>query len=220
LGRTLGSFYGYVADGLFQSQQEVDAYAAQTGKGVGRIRYKDLNNDKIINDYDRTWIGVPLPDFTYGFSAGLQYKNIDFSFFLQGVNGIDVNNEIKRWTDFWPVTNAGSNKGARLSDAWTPENATSTIPAIALTDANNEARLSTYFIEDGSYLKVRNLQIGYSVSALSIHNVSLKSLRLYLTAENVGLLYKSKSFTGLDPENAAYGYPNPLILTCGLNIKF
>lgn len=221
LGRTLGTFYGYVTDGLFKTQEEVDMHGQQIGKGIGRIRYKDLNGDNIINDFDRTWIGTPLPDFTYGLTTQVKYKQLDLSIFFQGVKGWDVHNEIKYHSDFWSVSNTGSNKLTRLLDAWSPENSGSEIPSLALTNINDEGRFSTYFVEDGSYLKIRNLQLGYNANTkIKWGNVAVRSLRLYLNADNLALLYKSRDFTGLDPEIPSFGYPNPLVLTFGVNVKF
>lgn len=220
LGRTFGSFFGYAADGLYQTQQEVNASAAQPGKGLGRIRYRDLNNDGVINDYDRTWIGNPLPKFTYGFNASINYKKFDLSFLLQGLGSVDVRNEAKLFTDFWSATESSSNKGARLLNAWSPANNNSTIPAVSLTDDNFEARPSTYFIENGAYLKLRNLQVGYTFGTSLLSKIKVKSLRVYAGGDNLTILYKSKSFTGLDPETPAFGYPNPLVVTAGVNLKF
>jgi len=219
LGRTIGSLYGYIADGLFKTQEEVTQHATQPGKGLGRIRYRDVNGDGVVTDADRTWLGVPLPDFSYGFNFSASYKAFDVSFFLQGISGLSVENGVKTMTDFWSTSNTGSNKGSRLLDAWSPLNPTSNIPAIALTDANFESRFSTYFVEDGSYLKLRNAQIGYTMNAAPVRKLGIQSLRFYLGGDNLGLLLKSKSFTGLDPENPAYGYPNPLVVTAGINLK-
>lgn len=219
LGRAYGSFFGYVADGLFKNQTDLDAHAEQPGKGLGRIRYRDLNGDGIINDYDRTWIGVPLPKFTYGFNAAINYKNFDLSFLLQGIGSIDVKNDAKYFTDFWSAVESSSNKGTRLLNAWTPANFNANIPAAALTDDNFEARFSTYFVENGAYLKLRNAQIGYTFNTKFINKLKLKSLRLYVGGDNLAILLKSKSFTGLDPENPGFGYPNPMVITGGINIK-
>ncbi|MNX56668.1 hypothetical protein D3C86_874670 [compost metagenome] len=186
---------------------------------MGRIRYRDLNGDGVINDYDRSWIGVPLPKFTYGFNVAINYKNFDLSFLLQGIGSIDVKNDAKYFTDFWSAVESSSNKGARLLNAWTPSNFNSNIPAAALTDDNFEARFSTYFIENGSYLKLRNAQIGYTFNTRLISKLKLKSLRLYVGGDNLAILLKSKSFTGLDPENPGFGYPNPIVITGGINIK-
>jgi TonB-linked SusC/RagA family outer membrane protein len=220
LGRAFGSHFGYVADGVFRTQEELDNGIQQNGKGLGRIRYKDLNGDKVIDDYDRTWIGVPIPRVNYGLNVALEYKQFDLSFFLQGIGKIDVYNDFKKFTHFWSVAESSSNKGAALLDAWTPENINSEIPAVSLTDDNWEARSSTYYIENGAYLKLRNAQIGYTFNSNMLNRIHLRSLRLYLGGDNLGILYKSKSFTGLDPETSNFGYPNPMVWTAGLNIKF
>jgi len=220
LGRTVGSFFGYVADGLFRTQAEVDNHAAQPNKGLGRIRYTDLNNDGVVNANDRTWIGNPLPKYTYGLNANINYKNFDFSFLLQGIGDVAVRNDAKSYTDFWSAIESSSNKGARLLNAWSPSNPNSDIPAVALTDDNFEARLSTYFIENGSYLKLRNAQIGYTFNKQLVGKLKMQNLRVYLGGDNLAILMKSKSFTGLDPENPGFGYPNPLVVTAGINVRF
>lgn len=220
LGRTIGSFFGYIASGLFQTQKEVDDYADQPGKGLGRIKYLDLDGNGLIDDFDRTWIGVPIPKFSYGFNANFVYKKFDLSFLLQGIGKVDVNNEVKRFTDFWSAVESSSNKGQRLLDAWSPENTSSSIPAPVLTDNNFEARFSTYFIENGTYLKLRNLQIGYTIDENTLNRIHLKSCRVYVGGDNLGLLMKSKTYTGLDPESPAYAYPNPTVFTVGINVKF
>jgi len=219
LGHPIDSYFGYVADGLFRTQEEVDAHADQNGKGLGRIRYKDVNKDGVINDDDRTWIGNPHPDFTYGFNISAEYKGFDFSLFLQGVAGVDVINDFKYSTDFWSVSETGSNKGARLLDAWSPTNPNSDIPAISLVDNNFESRFSTYFIENGSYLKLRNVQLGYTLNETLTKKYGVQSLRVYIGGDNLATLLKSKSFTGVDPENPGFGYPNPVVGTAGINIR-
>jgi TonB-linked SusC/RagA family outer membrane protein len=219
LGRTYGSYFGYIADGLFQTPAEVAEHATQNGAAPGRIRYLDRNADGVINDDDRTWIGNPLPKFTYGFNASINYKQFDLSFLLQGVGSVDVRNDAKFYTDFWSAVESSSNKGSRLLNAWSPTNTSSTIPAVALTDNNFEARFSTYFVENGSYLKLRNAQVGYTLNPNLLSKVKIKSLRFYVGGDNLAILWKSKSFTGLDPESAGFGYPNPTVFTAGINIK-
>ncbi|WP_436484523.1 SusC/RagA family TonB-linked outer membrane protein [Chitinophaga sp. ARDCPP14] len=216
LGHSINSTFGYVADGLFRSQKEVDDYATQIGKGVGRIRYKDLNSDGVIDDKDRDYIGKGDPDFTYGLNVTLEYKHFDLTFFLQGIQGIQVYNTYKTYTDFssiWP----GTNWGARTLDAWTPQHPDASIPALTLVDRNNENRTSTYFLESGSYLKLRNLQLGYSFQ----HMLSkrLQTARVYLQGSNL-LTLKNKGFTATDPENPNNAYPIPVIGTIGLNLSF
>lgn len=154
----------------------------------------------------------------YGFNFSMKYKSFDFSFFIQGVQGNDVINGQKQMTDFWSVSDPGSNKGARLLGAWTPENPNSTIPALTLTDANNESRFSSYYVEKGTYMKLRNLQLGYNLPKSTLRKMKISSFRVYVGGDNLLLLMKSKSFTGVDPETPGYGYPNPRILTGGVSI--
>ena len=218
LGRPINSMYGYVADGLFRTQNELDNSAEQPGKGLGRIRYADLNNDGIINDKDRTWIGNPNPRFTYGLNINLSFKNFDISTFWQGVGDVDVINAKKYQTDFWSVDDVGSNKGTRLLNAWSPQNPNSNIPAVTTVDSNAESRLSTYYVENGSYLKLRVLQLGYTLPKSVSDNYGISNFRLYTSVQNLWTI-KSKNFTGVDPETPAFGYPLPLTVNFGINIS-
>lgn len=217
LGRSVRSIFGYVADGLFQSQEEVEAHANQPGKGLGRIRYRDLNGDNLIDDKDRDYLGQPDPNFAYGLNTSLAYKNFDLNFFLQGVQGLDVYNTYKTFTDFSSIW-AGTNWGTRTLEAWTPQNTSSTIPALTVVDRNNENRTSTYFIENGSYLKLRNLQLGYTFKN-TLRKLSVQSMRVYLQGSNLFTI-KSKNYTAPDPENPNTIYPIPVITTLGLNVSF
>lgn len=219
LGHPLNSIYGYVADGLFRTQDEINNGVEQDGKDLGRIRYKDLNGDGKISDADRTWIGVPHPDFMYGLNISLTYKNFDLTMFWQGVYNTDVINDQKFHTDFWSVNETGSNKGIRLLDAWSPLNTDSNIPALSITDNNWESRMSTYFVEKGSYLKLRMLQLGYSLPKVYSKKIGLEQFRLYVSGQNL-LTIKSKSFTGIDPETPGFGYPIPMTFTAGVNVTF
>jgi hypothetical protein len=220
LGRPLGSFYGYVTDGIFQNQDEVDAHVNQTGKGIGRIRYKNVNEeDDEINDLDRTWIGNPHPDFSYSLNITLKYKGFDLAVYFQGIQGVDIENWLKKQTDFWSIDDVNSNKGRRLLDAWSPQNTGSTIPSLQTTNTNDEGRLSTYYIEDGSYMKLRNLSVGYTLPSSLTSKIRMSQLRFYVSGQNLFTI-KSKDFTGIDPENAGWGYPIPTTWTFGLNAAF
>lgn len=219
LGHPWGSGYGYVADGLFRTQDEVDNSAVQTAKGLGRIRYKDINGDGKITTDDRTWIFNPVPDFTYGFNFNFEYKGFDLTLFFQGVGHVDVENVVKYSTDFWSARETGSNKGTRLLNAWTPSNPNSTIPALTTLNANDEGRFSTYFIENGGYMKLRNLQLGYTIPKNITEKFKVSNLHLYVSGQNLFTI-KSKSFTGIDPESPSYGYPIPTMVTAGLNVTF
>lgn len=217
LGRPINSMYGYVADGIYKNQSEVDNSAVQEGKGLGRIRYKDLNGDGSITDKDRAWIGNPNPGLTYGFNLGLTYKNFDFTTFWEGAANVDVINNTKFQTDFWSVDDVGSNKGTRLLNAWSPDNPNSTIPAITTVDRNAESRFSTYYVEKGDYLKLRVLQLGYNFPKELMKKLSLDTFRMYISGQNL-LIIDAKNFTGVDPENAGFGYPQPTTFTLGLNL--
>jgi TonB-linked SusC/RagA family outer membrane protein len=213
LGRAVNSYFGYVADGLFTSAADVEASATQPGKGLGRIKYKDLNSDGLINDQDRDFIGSNSPKYSAGLNVSISYKNFDMSFFLQGIN-VDVVNDFKTYTDFSSLW-TGTNWGSRTLDAWSPTNTSSTIPALTLVDRNNEGRFSTYFIENGSYLKLRNLQVGYNIK--NAFNLKVQNAKIFIQGSNLFTI-KSKSFTGPDPEIPNYGFPVPVVGTIGLNL--
>jgi TonB-linked SusC/RagA family outer membrane protein len=231
LGRPLNSFYGFIADGLFQSQDEVDNSPEQPGKGLGRIRYRDLDNDgRITWEHDRTWIGVSDPDFMYGLNVEAVYKNIDFSMFWQGVVGNTVRNDWKTYSDFWNVwTQSGFNHATRLLDAWSPTNPNSDIPALSMINQNDERRVSTYFMESGSYLKLRQIEIGYTAPNFLTSKLGMQQLRVYVTANNLINLKKwwgEDRYTGVDPENPTKAgeysspYVMPQIFKVGMNVSF
>ena len=220
IGHPNGTQVGYVADGLFKSQEEIDNHAIQEGAGLGRIRWRDLDNNGIINEKDQQWIFDPTPAFSYGINIYLEYKNFDLTMFWQGVQGVDIISDLKKETDLWSGLNIGFlNKGKRVLDAWSPANPGSDIPALARNDSNNEKRVSTYYVENGSFLKLRNLQVGYNVPKAWAEKIRMERLRFYLSAQNL-LTIKSKDFTGVDPENVNYGYPIPLNITFGVNVSF
>ncbi len=220
VGHPMGAQVGYVADGIFKSQEEIDNHATQEGAGLGRIRWKDLNGDGKITEADQDWIYDPVPDFTYGFNIYLEYKNFDFTAFFQGVQGVDVISDLKKETDIWAGLNIGFlNKGKRLLDAWSTTNPDSDIPALSLSDNNNEKRVSSYWVENGSYLKLRTIQLGYNFPQVLASKLAMQRLRMYVSAQNLFTI-KSSSFTGVDPENPNYGYPIPLNITFGINVTF
>lgn len=225
IGNSINRYAGYVADGLFRTQEEVDNYMAlydvRIGQpGLGRIRYRDVNGDGVIDTDDRTWIGDPNPDFTYGLNVTLRFRGFDFTMFWQGVQGADVDvSAIKKNSDFWSLGDMNANRTTRLLGAWSPQNPGSDIPAVSMSDLNNEARFSTYFIENGSYLKLRMLQLGYTFPEKIAKAAAMQNLRVYLSAQNL-LTIKSSKFTGMDPENPTTGYPIPLNITFGINVGF
>ena len=158
IGRSPNVFYGLVADGIFKTQEEVDNHAEQPGKAIGRIRYKDLDGDGRVDELtDRTYIGTADPDFFGGITFDFKYRNFDLNMFFQGVFGNQVSNDWKRQSDFWHISGSvpvGKNHPTRLLDAWSFDNPDSDIPAMTNVMTNNEQRMSTYYIEDGSYLKL------------------------------------------------------------------
>ena len=220
VGHTYGAQVGYIADGIFKSQDEVDNHATQEGAAVGRIRYRDIDHNGVIDERDQNWIYDPTPSFSYGLNIYLEYKNFDLTMFWQGVQGVDIISDVKKKSDFWSASNVGFlNKGTRLLNAWSPTNPNSDIPALTRSDTNNEQRVSTYFVENGSFLKLRNIQLGYTVPAVISKKMRMDRLRFYCSAQNL-LTIKSKNFTGEDPENPNFSYPIPVNITFGLNIGF
>ena len=223
VGHPMFSQVGYIYDGIFKSQEEIYNHATQEGAGLGRIRYKDLNGDGRITEEDQDWIYDPTPAFTWGLNIYLQYKNWDMTMFWQGVQGVDVDcRGYKSQTDFWAnsaINVPYLNKGVRALDAWSPANPDSDIPALTTSDTNNEGRVSSYFIEDGSYIKLRTVQIGYNLPQSVNEKLHVDRIRFYASAQNL-LTIKSSKFTGVDPENPGFNYPIPLNLTFGLNVSF
>lgn len=222
LGRPWKSLFGYVTDGLFQSQAELEAHAEQPGKGLGRIRYKDLNNDGKINDEDRTWLGIEDPDFLYGLNVAASWKNFDFSMFWNGQVGSYTYNWLKEFTDFYGFF-GGQNYGRRLLDGWRPDNTDTSIPAVSGSDVNNEIRTSDYFVESTSFLKLANFEIGYRLPEQWLKSAHMSSARIYVSGQNLWTIKKgwgNNAFTGVDPETPRFAYPVPRSFTVGLNVAF
>lgn len=217
-GKPYGSIVGYVVEGIFQNQEEVDA-SGQPNARVGGLKYKDLDDNGNITADDQTWIYDPVPAFSYGLSIALSYKNFDLSLFFQGVCNKDVYNNQKFQTDFWSVTDAGSNKGSRLLNAWNTNNTSSTIPALTTNNTADEGRASSYFVENGSYLKLRTLQIGYNLPKSILSKLKMSSARFYFSGQNLFTI-KSSSLTCQDPENPDWNYPIPMSLSFGLQLSF
>lgn len=190
VGQPLGVFYGYVMDGLFQNQSEVDNHATQPNAGPGDIRFKDLNNDGVIDDQDQTFIGNPWPDYTFGLTANFGYKNFDLSLGLQGQVGNDI-------FAAWKWTFLGGNWFNYHEDAldrWTGEGTSNEIPRLHINDPNNNLRNNSWYLEDGSYLRLNNVQLGYTIPQ-SV--VNIRELRVYVTATN---LFTITGYSGQDPE--------------------
>jgi TonB-linked SusC/RagA family outer membrane protein len=219
LGHSMNSIFGYMVDGIFQDQAEVDAHAVQPGKAVGRLRYADLNDDGRIDALDQRFLGDANPDFSYGVSTSLAWRGLDVSAFLQGVQGPEIYNGIKTQTDFTSIF-TGANFGTRVLDAWTPENPGSEIPALSLANTNDETRPSTYFVEDGSYLKLREVTVGYTLPQAGLPGPlsPVQGARLYLRGGN--LVTFTNATTLPDPEVPFGGYPQPRTLSLGIDLSF
>ena len=221
VGHAMGSQVGYIADGIFKSQEEIDNHAIQEGAGLGRIRYRDINGDGIVTEADQTWIYTPVPAISFGANFYFEYKGFDLTLFFQGVGGVQViTKDYKEQTDLWSGVNvANLNKGTRVLDAWSPTNPNSNIPALSTNNNNNETRVSTYFVEDGSFLKLRNVQLGYNLPKSACEKMLMQNWRWFVSAQNVFTIHSAK-FTGVDPENPTFGYPIPLTVTLGTKVTF
>lgn len=213
IGHSQFDIFGYKTDGLFQSQEEVDKAPTQIGAGPGRIRYVDINNDGVINDLDRTWIGTTLPSLEYGLRIDITYKKFDLSLFGSGVagrKGFDV------YTVFNNLMRSRENVGPGVFDGWTPQNTNTNVPALTLKDNNNEGRTSDYFIVSTSYFKMRNIQLGYNLTPKAVFS----RLRFYAMAENL-FWFKDKSYQSPDPERIDLDpVPIPKTFTVGINASF
>ena len=225
-GEPMGVYYGYVCDGIFQNEDQVSNYAIQEGKGIGRLKYRDINGDGVVNEIDRCIIGDPNPDFGMGLTLTANYKNWSFSTFFSGEFGFDIYNGTRKQLEFMTYGNLYTNRGIDLLNAWTPENSGSTIPALTTVDDNNETRMSTYFVEDGSYLKCKYVKLSYRFDKPWMKTLGLSALNLYGQVENVFTFTK---YNGLDPEVplGGYGaridngpYPRARTFSVGINVQF
>lgn len=226
VGQPYGSWMGYKTDGVFKTQEEVyeylSEYDVQIGKpGVGRIRYQDVNGDGVINTQDQDWLGTDLPKFIGGLNLGMSYKGFDFSAFFNGMIR-DAWNNSKFYTDlFQGWTGNHSTRLLEAKSAWETYEQTgvynSNIPALTVVDDNNETRGSDFFIEDGSYIKLKTLTLGYTFPHKLCEKANIGNLRMYLQAQNIFTL---TNYTGADPEGLGYRYPLPRTFTFGLSVGF
>ena len=220
-GHPVNSFYGYVMNGLFQNQAEVDNYATQVENGTapGDVKFRDLNNDGVINAEDRTYIGNPFPEWTFSMNNNFNYKNIDLQIFLQGVAGNDIYNANRIWQEGMSVP---QNQIAKVKDRWTGEGTSNSIPRAIYGDPNQNARHSTRFVEDGSYLRIKNVTLGYTLPKEVTQKFHTDMLRIYLSCQN---LYTFTKYSGMDPEVGTGGvdsgtYPVTRTVSFGLNVQF
>ena len=225
-GQPMGVYYGYVCDGIFQNADQVSNHAIQEGKGIGRLIYRDINGDGVVNESDRCIIGDPNPDFGMGITLTANYKNWSLSTFFSGEFGFDIYNGTRKQLEFMTYGNLYTNRGVDVLNAWTPENTGATIPALTTVDDNNETRMSTYFVEDGSYMKCKYIKLSYRFDQPWMKTIGLSALSLYGQVENVFTMTK---YSGLDPEVplSTYGaridngpYPRARTFSVGLNVQF
>lgn len=225
VGKPVGYFYGYVTNGIFQNTEQVEGSPQRETAVPGDVRYKDLNNDDVIDDKDRTMIGSPWPDFVYGITLGAAWKGFDFNLFIQGSQGNDVMN--MTLLDFESGTGYMNARSDYLSRAWSGEGSTDRYHRISARQEGN-LLVSDYFLEDGSYARIKNVQLGYDFCNRVIKkNKIISQCRLYLSAQN---LFTFTNYSGLDPEigssNATVNgidsgfYPQARVWTVGLNLKF
>lgn len=215
----IGAFYGYKTDGIFQNQAELDNYPHLPNAGIGDLRFVDVNNDGQLNDADRTYIGSPIPTFIYGFDLSMTYKNFDFSIDFQGQWGNKIFNgkEVVRPDPY--------NFERRIWDRWAGEGTSTTVPKPSFGGYNYTP--SDYFIQDGSFLRLRNISLGYSLPQEMANRIRLDQVRVFVRATN---LFTWTNFTGYSPEIISSNvidngidrgeYPVPAIYSVGLNINF
>jgi len=237
VGQAISEFYGYQVLGLFESEDAVAAAPTQDGAEAGFFQYADINGfddegeltgspDGQIDDADRTFIGNPNPDFTAGLNLTTNYKGFDLTAFFFASYGNDVLNYTKWWTDFWPSFQ-GQKSNDLLFNSWTPSNTDATVPK-----ASNQSNFSTntvvngYYVEDGSFLRLRNLQLGYTLPSSAASKLGMESTRIYIQATN---LFTLTNYTGVDPElggdDRAFGvdegnFPIVRQFLIGLNLGF
>ena len=231
VGQSIQAFYGWQVEGIFQDAAEVSKHAKQTaGTAPGDLKFKDNNNDGVIDLKDRQFLGSFIPKATYALNLGANYKNFDLSIFFQGVSGNKIYNATRVITEgmvrFF-------NAGTQVLNAWTPTNKNTNIPRAASSDPNQNARPSTRFLEDGSYLRLKNIMLGYSVPSKSLESATkgvIKNVRIYVSAQNV---LTFTNYTGFDPEvgNRTPGssltngidfavYPQPKAYQVGIQATF
>jgi len=196
-GQPMGEFFGYVVQGLFRDAADVTNSPTQESAAPGFFKYKDVNGDGKITSDDRTFFGNPNPDFTYGFTLNANYKNFDFNAFFYGSKGNQNINYVKYWTDFPQVFKGGVSKGI-IANSWTPTNQNATIPVLtAAANFSNTAVFNSYYMESGSYLRLKTLTLGYSIPNSQVKQIGISRLRIYLQGANLFTITKYK---GLDPE--------------------
>lgn len=223
-GLPINEFYGFKTDGIFQNQAEVNSHAVQvpgndpySRTSPGDIRFKDLNNDGVINDKDRTYLGNPNPTFTFALNNTFTYKGFDLSIFLQGVAGNKIINANRFWSEAMDVA---QNQTTATLNRWTGEGTSNTMPRAVFNDPNKNTRPSDRYVENGSYLRVKNVTLGYTLPVSLVRKAKLSTARFYLSAQN---LFTITQYKGFDPEVGTSGidnnvYPVTRTISIGVNL--
>lgn len=221
VGNPLNAYYGYVVEGIYQNQSEIKAhqFSVESPTQVpGDIRFKDTNGDGIINDQDRDFMGSPIPDLTYGLNLNAAYKGFDVSILFQGVKGVDRYNDGRKILDF---DTRPFNYTTDVLNAWDGEGTSNTIPRLTFND-NGSSRVSNIILEDASYARLKNVEIGYSFGTLlAKQQQHIKNIRVYVSGQN---LWTITNYKGLDPESTDLidrgTYPSSRTFLFGINVSF
>jgi hypothetical protein len=219
-GQPVGQPFGFVAEGLFQSQAEINRSATTVGytPQPGDIKYKDLNGDGVINQFDITAIGTTKPLFFYGASFGISFKGFDISALVQGVENRNI---FLGGNSYWAYQNGGTGQAYNANlGRWTPANgANATYPRLSYGANTNNDAFSSYWVRSGDYLRLKNAEIGYSFPASIIGKIRLQTVRIFANGYNL-LTRTSADLDGRDPEAFTGGYPIQKLYNFGINIKF
>jgi len=204
-GQPIGQFYGHVVEGIFGSLEEIaEAPMQEAGTRPGDLRFKDLNEDGVIDDNDRTFIGNPNPDWTANLINDLSFKNFDLNIFFRAVYGNELYNLLRR--DL-AGTGAWHNQSVDITNRWTAMNPDGDEPRSTGNDPNQNRRVSDRFIEDGSYLRLQNFTLGYNFPNNSLNRLRISKLRFYISGQN---LFTLTNYSGYDPELGSFNQ-NPLL---------
>jgi TonB-linked SusC/RagA family outer membrane protein len=196
VGHPVSAFFGYEVAGLFNSDAEVAAAPTQDAAAPGRFRYRDVNGDGEITPDDRTYFGDPNPDFTYGLNLNGSYKQFDIATQFYGSQGNQAINYVRYWTEFLGTFPGGKSKA--LLNAWTPSNTSTTVPIAEVAgNASTSGLFNSYYLEDASFLKLRSLQIGYTIPQAKMTKLGIDRFRVYLQGAN---LFTITKYSGIDPE--------------------
>ena len=238
LGYSLSAFYGYQVDGLFRDAADVAGHATQPGAAPGRFKYRDIAGPKdaegnatgpdgVIDANDRTYLGSPVPKFTGGVNFVFRFKNFDFEGYLYASAGNKIFNVSKWFTDFYPSFQ-GASISARVKDSWSPTNLDAETPVFeSASNFSTNTQSSSFYVEDGSYMRLQNLSLGYTLPAGMLDRLRMNRLRIFVATNN---LFTITKYSGLDPAvggaaDTNFGidlgnYPVTRSYTAGLNIGF